>query len=94
MNYTWPETTFAQTNTMEQQLDHILSEVDEVTELGPFSQPMASDNNLADLVEELMDLHHSIETFMRIVERERSAVWLNGAAACVKAKNFTRGYYD
>ncbi|NLZ19360.1 MAG: hypothetical protein GXY24_03715 [Bacteroidales bacterium] len=85
MNYAWPETKFVNKNNMYQQFDHVMSEIDEVNEIGPCG-------DLNRLVEELMDLHHSLETYFRILERDISPQYVCRRQAAVLRKNRDRGY--
>lgn len=83
--YNWPETRFVHENTPGQQIDHILSEVDEVIEAGPESNER--------IEEELADLHHSLETFWRMLEESKGQDYVQALFARTKAKNAERGYY-
>jgi|GEM_PF-1778987 len=85
--YSWPETIYASRNSLGEQLDHILSEVDEITELGPPVSPL--------IHMEIADLQHSIETFWRILERQTNGEeYIAAVFQAVEDKNRKRGYYD
>ena len=94
----WPETIFARLNTAGQQLDHILSEADEITELGPELESVLDDSAAADRVRmmidlEMFDLHHAIETRIRILAREKGVAYVAMLVEEVRKKNRARGYY-
>jgi len=94
--YNWPETIFVRQNTASQQLDHILSEVDEITQIGPHVDPSSSvtDPIQRHLHMEIADLHHSIETYWRRLEREHGPDYVAAVFQAVEDKNRVRGYYD
>ncbi|RQW89913.1 MAG: hypothetical protein EHM79_02075 [Geobacter sp.] len=87
--YNFPETIFVRVNTGGQQLDHIMSEVMEVEEAvldedGPFDR----------IIEEMVDLTHSLETYWRIMEAQRGKKYVQKMFARVEAKNRARDYYS
>lgn len=97
MNYTWPATTFAEKNSVREQLSHIVSEFEEIAEV-------VIEENLKDaeekaieysvrLFEELADAQHSIETFWRILDRIHGQGFSQRIVDMVRAKNAARGYY-
>ena len=85
MRYSFPETTFAREKTIEEQLAHVFSEVDEVAACGP---------DVTDaLLLEAIDLYHSLETLFRIAEREYGNRHVYQLQNLGFTKNFDRGYY-
>lgn len=84
--YNWPEVKFARTNSSADQLDHILSEKEEILQCGPDQE--------AALHMELADKHHSHETYWRILARERGEAYVAAVFQAVEDKNRARGYYD
>jgi hypothetical protein len=85
--YNWPKTIFVSRNTLIDQLAHILSEVDEITQLGPpVTTPL--------IHMELADLHHSLETLWQILERQAGQDYVAAIFQAVEEKNRVRGYYD
>jgi hypothetical protein len=100
MNYLFPPTVFVQINTLGQQLDHALSEVDEIEATGPLLE--AAEGDLAAheaarriLEVEMFDLIHSLETWRRILVNERGQEYVDGLVREVVAKNSAPGreYY-
>lgn len=88
--FNWPETIFARRNTPDEQLDHVISEVDEASVLTPLSGAEAEEA----LHEELADLVHSLETYWRIVGRVRGLDYVRAVFSRVEDKNRARGYYE
>ncbi|APG24082.1 hypothetical protein [Syntrophotalea acetylenica] len=84
--YNWPAVKFSQTNSQADQFAHILSEIDEINEIGPFFGPL--------LHMELADLHHSIETYWRIAAKRYGQEHIDAIFQAVENKNRARGYYD
>jgi|LGVE01.1.fsa_nt_gb hypothetical protein len=84
--YNWPEVKFARSNSLAEQLAHILSEVDEITELGPPITPLVH--------LELADLHHNLETFWRILAKLAGDDYVAALFQGTEDKNRARGYYD
>lgn len=84
--FNWPETRFVRTNNLAQQLEHVLSEVDEIKELAPPVTPLVH--------MELADLHHSLETFWRILSGRAGDDYVAAVFQAVEDKNRARGYYD
>jgi len=84
MNFMFPKTKFADENTLEEQLKHLESELEEVKKAGTYY----------DMTEELFDLIHSAETALRIIRKDPD---LNKAMDFIKEevimKNIERGYY-
>lgn len=100
MDYLFPATVFSQISTAGQQLDHVLSEVDEIEALGPLLE--ASEGDLAAhdaarrmLELEVFDLIHSLETLRRILVNERGQEYVDGLVREIVAKNSApdRAYY-
>ena len=77
MIYAFPKTKFTEENSGCEQLEHIFSEVLEIT------------NDYA--VEEAMDLYHSLETFFHILAT--NGVNVDAVQQRVFEKNRNRGYY-
>jgi len=84
--YKYPRIKFADTNTVEQQLQHILSEVTEA--IKAFNEGM-----LGDMDVELHDIGQSVETLQRMRE-EQSGVSIEEGRQFMIKKNRERGYYD
>jgi NTP pyrophosphatase (non-canonical NTP hydrolase) len=89
VKFNWPPTRFALENTPGGQLDHVLSEALEVSEA--LDNPSKS---AADVEEELADLHHSIETYWRILQTYYGSDHVAAIMARVEVKNRVRGYYE
>jgi RecA/RadA recombinase len=88
MIYLFPKTRFAETNTTEKQLKHILSEADEVRNSIVNAEPAHR------TIEEVVDTWHSIETYIRILEKEHGIERVLEAIDQVVKKNDERGYYQ
>jgi predicted nucleic acid-binding Zn-ribbon protein len=88
MKYNWPETKFARKNTLDEQLEHVLSEAKEVKDA-------LKDKNstVFEIESEIADLHHSIETYFRILERYESQHYVDHLIESTRHKNDERGYY-
>lgn len=86
MNYNFPKTKFAEQNTIGQQIEHVLSEVEEV-----FLALLEESNERGD--EELADLTHSLETLWRIIAAERGEEYVQQLFEQVIVKNAERNYY-
>jgi uncharacterized protein YukE len=84
MNYSFPLTKWVKTATASQQLTHINSEVQEMNE----AYTAESGERV---IEEAMDLYHSLETYFRILDR--GGININEYRQMVQAKNEARGYY-
>ena len=98
IEYNFPKTIYAEKNTFHEQVEHFLSEAQEVREVmdaveqswqetGDVPEPL-----IERLLEELADAYHSIETTFRILDREQSLV--PSLFNLVEQKNRERGYYD
>lgn len=79
MKYNFPATKFVNTNTVEEQLDHIESELKEIREATTHKSR----------VEESIDLSHSVETLLRMFDKRD----IKEGKLIVKNKNEKRGYY-
>ena len=86
MPYSYPKIKFADTATLEQQLEHVRSEHMEV-----WKAYMAGE--LGHLVEELFDLQQSVDTCLRVIERLHPEMDLAAAKQAMVQKNADRGYY-
>lgn len=81
----FPKVKFVNNNTLMEQFEHTLTEAKEVmTEL--------KECNTQRVVEELLDLEHSVESCLWICE-EKLGVDVEEARARVIKKNMDRGYY-
>jgi hypothetical protein len=88
MIYLFPKTRFAETNTLDEQQQHILSEADEVRNSIINAEPAQR------TTEEVIDTWHSIETYIRILEKEYGIERVLEAIDQVVKKNDERGYYQ
>jgi len=86
MPYKFPRIKFADTNTVKQQLDHILEEVREV--FTAYNEGMMGDMDM-----ELCDLAQSVETLQRMRE-ERNGVSTKMTQEAMVEKNKGRSYYS
>lgn len=87
MPYSFPKIKFADTNTLEQQLEHVRSEHMEV-----WKAYMAGE--LGHLVEELFDLQQSCDTALRVIARLHPEMDLGAARQAMLQKNVERRYYN
>lgn len=85
LNFNFPKSRFVAENTLGKQIDHILSEVEEVREAFEISNEAVE--------EELADLTHSLETFWRKMQLERGEEYVEALFDRVEEKNRVRGYY-
>jgi len=85
LSYKYPRIKFADTNTVEQQLEHIRSEVVEAIQA-------YSADKLGDMDIELHDIGQSVETLQRMRE-ERAGVSIDEGRQFMIKKNRERGYY-
>ena len=88
MNFNFPRARFVDENTAGQQLDHAMSEVEEI-------RVAAEDESVSfeDLTMEIADLTHSLETYWRIMEKVRGKAFVRSVFKAVEKKNQVRGYY-
>lgn len=86
--FNWPAARFAAESTQGSQIEHVLSEALEVCEA--LEDPAKT---AADVEEELADLHHSIETYWRILQASHGPEHVAAIMARVRDKNRARGYY-
>jgi len=100
MIYNFPPTIFAGKNTISQQIYHITSEFDEVLEaLTDYaSLPDDSTNGEIDraftqILCEIMDVYHAIETLCRMLEKKPNLPQTDRLIAAIKIKNHSRNYY-
>ena len=80
--YAFPKSKFVDTNTLEEQEEHIRSEFVETQK--------AEGQGEKDI--EYMDLWHSLETYFRM--RQAQGIDVHAVAAVVIEKNAVRDYYD
>lgn len=85
LTFNFPETRFVAENTLGQQIDHIMSEAEEVVAAAEISNEAVE--------EELADLTHSLETFWRKMQLERGEEYVEELFDRVEEKNRVRGYY-
>lgn len=92
--YNFPETTFVHENYPGDQLDHILSETEEVAHavLEKYEDLEEACKD-AHVLEELADLTGSLETFWRIQEKGNGQEYVQEIFRRVAEKNRARGYY-
>jgi F0F1-type ATP synthase delta subunit len=88
MSFFWPETKFARENSIADQIEHVFSEVEEIKRA-----LKAPDINIMDIDMEIFDLHHSVETFIRLLQRFESPEYVQHLREIVINKNRERGYY-
>lgn len=101
LEFNFPESIFTVSNTAGGQIDHVLSEFEEVNELLPDLARAVDAGDTSEVEEvtrlieqEMVDAYHSLETFFRILGRERGAAYVSDLFDGVEAKNRDRGYYD
>jgi len=88
MLYHFPRTRFVDENTIGQQLIHTRREGQEASDELP---PPGGD--IMPLALEIMDIYHSAETALRILE-EKHGIDIQKLMFAVYEKNEKRGYYD
>lgn len=86
MNYNFPPTSFSTSNSISEQVDHVLSEARELAAHGGLV--------CREAMLEVMDLLHSVETLLRIVERTCGEDYVDGLVVETISKNAMRKYYD
>lgn len=84
--YHFRRTKFVGINGINEQLEHIRSEIREI-------EWEIEEGTLFSLLGEVIDLAHSVETLIRILQ-EKYNMDIEKARAAVVAKNKERGYYD
>jgi hypothetical protein len=82
MHYNYPRIKFVESNTIFEQLRHVESELQEIKDA--FCDEK--------FIEEIVDLHHSVETLIRIL-MEQEGVDIEKYRRAVIEKNRKRGYY-
>lgn len=98
MNYHFPATIFARTNLLAEQVDHFLSEVDEIEAYGPLLDDSMGDAEAHEAISrgfylEIIDAMHSAETLLRILARLRGQAYVDSLMLEIHTKNAARGYY-
>jgi len=89
VNFNFPRSIFTERNSCGQQLDHVMSEVDEVKEA------FLDESRLFEqCVMEIADLTHSLETYWRMLADQRGDDYVERIFDQVIKKNRDRGYYD
>ena len=84
--YRFPATRFVQENGFWTQLKHVKSEIVEIENTSITKFPGMT-------AEEILDAIHSLETLLRICEKENPNLCVEDVAANVERKNKARGYY-
>lgn len=84
--FNFPATTFSQTNTPEQQIQHLRTELDEACYEIVF-------DNIPLAIMECLDAYHSAETLLRILIKEYGEEKVLKAMELIVKKNTVRGYY-
>jgi hypothetical protein len=87
MKYNWPKTKFVHENSPGEQLHHIFSEAQEIKKAIGDKEPQER------VREEIYDLLHSLETWVRIQEQEHGAWFVEQEMRKAGEKNLARGYY-
>jgi hypothetical protein len=93
MNFNFPPTKFVETNRPAQQLEHVLSEIDEIFEE---LRERNHDQAVTDYPTlcELVDLTQSLETFWRVMARVHGDLLVKALFAAVESKTHRKGYYN
>ena len=91
MHYNYPRVKFVDSNTIYEQLKHVESELQEIKDASPGDQAWGEEWEKE--VEEIIDLHHSVETCIRTLQ-EVYGVDIEKYRRAVIEKNRRRGYYD
>jgi hypothetical protein len=92
MHYNYPRVKFVDSNTIYEQLKHVESELQEIKDASPGDQNDAWGEEWEKEVEEIFDLHHSVETCIRTLQ-EVYGVDIEKYRRAVIEKNRKRGYY-
>ena len=87
ITFNFPATTFSQTNTVGEQLEHFTSEVDEVILSVLDNEPVERTD------EELVDAFGSLETMLRVLIRTKGEQYVIDLVNRVEDKNRARDYY-
>ena len=87
MNFNFPRSRFADSNTIDDQVSHIMGEACEVARA-------SYEADLDATVMEIFDIIHSCETAMWIIAREKGFGYIFDMKIAVERKNRLRGYYD
>jgi len=93
MNYNFPKTIFVEKNTFYQQIEHLLSEAEELRKAYEACKKEGSSvHDHRNLYEEFYDVGHSFETGCRILDKKSPAINSDGIFYTT-AKNHAREYY-
>lgn len=92
LHYNYPRVKFVDGNTIYEQLKHVESELQEIKDASPGDQNDAWGEEWEKEVEEIFDLHHSVETCIRTLQ-EVYGVDIEKYRRAVIEKNRKRGYY-
>lgn len=85
MRRIYPKTIFSETNTIDQQIDHVLSEICEV---------IREKRGSLDFFHELADVQHTIETLWNVLDRIYGHDFTEKIIfERIEQKNRERGYY-
>jgi len=90
-SFSFPKTIFVSQNLGSTQLNHIAGEFEEANTA--YKDYVIGAENIDHFAEEVMDLYHSTETMLRILE-ERYRVNLKKLQMQIVQKNNKRNYYD
>jgi DNA-directed RNA polymerase len=85
MKFTFPRCKFADTNTLQQQLTHVASEMCEALRA-------SHSEGIERTTEEIIDVIWSAETALWIIEKEKGPRYVELCKQEVIAKNVARGY--
>ena len=88
IQYNFPATKFVRENSSGEQLFHFFSEVREIKEAIGAGEPQER------IREEIYDALHSLETWVRMQERERGTPQVELEMDGIYVKNDERGYYE
>lgn len=94
MNYNFPPTRFVREGTLAGQLDHLLSEAEEIKKEkeNHGSAHIAAKCRKTHI--EVGDVWHSAETYFRKLAKELGQEYVDGIMAEIDRKNRVRGYYE
>lgn len=87
IKYNFPATTFVASNTLQQQLRHVLSEMNEVRDA------IRNNEGTERIDEELADVYHSLETYFRRMQLDLGAEYVDALFDIIEDKNRDRNYY-
>lgn len=91
MKYNFPAVKFTRVNTIQQQIEHVLSKAQEAKDA--FETCQAGTVPLSTWIE-LGDLYHSLESLFRVVTKQEGAPYVTMILQRVFDKNDERGDYE